>query len=462
MSGLNSLSIELHHNIVESICHADLKSLRLVNKHFAVVAAWPLFKILHFSGPASLKILPGHDDIPQRNNVEYGRLHEAIDAASALAQYTKTFQFNLAYYREGFWQDYREYIEAQMHEPLDGADLEDDYSEDSDEVEDFEIRIERAVERVKERRNSRLAREASLIEEGERFFRWKMEEQVFNAGRISSALKSLFEAMTALEKVEIAPWEFQDFKELVFDSSAVDTERGDSSFTALMTESLAEAMESADKHVKSLHLTGLDPESLHVTSATRHLFAGLKHLKVDILSVEFMLESAPVSSTFAKLFECCHKTLQSLEIMAGGNWPQLPARGEHDLLKIFSDEQDKAKAAPVFPELRFLGLGSLILNTTSLISFIVSQPQLQSLSFNYIYLATSNIGWPALISSFPDSVKHWRASGQLGHEPFTGYAPPLAYNWIGKWDPLAGGGLPQGCGWKAHPMPDHRWIDFYR
>ena len=117
----------------------------------------------------------------------------------------------------GFWQDYRAYLESQMDEPIDEADLQDEDFEDSDEAEDSEVRYDRAVERNQERRNSRPAREAALIEEGERFFRRKMEEQVSNAGRISSALKSLFEAMPALEKVEIEPWEFRSFKELDFE-----------------------------------------------------------------------------------------------------------------------------------------------------------------------------------------------------------------------------------------------------
>lgn len=242
-------------------------------------------------------------------------------------------------------------------------------------------------------------------------------------------------------------------------SSTWDIQRGDSYSIAVVTKSLAESMQSVGQHVKSLHLIGVDPESLQVTSATRHLFAGLKHLKLDIWYIEFMLESALASSTFANLFECCQQTLQNLEIMGGGKWPKFPSRGEHYLMKIFSDKQDVK--APVFPELRFLGLGYLILNTPSLISFIAHQPQLQSLSFNHIYLATSNIGWPALVSSSPDSVQHWRACGRLGHEPFPGFVPPVAYNWIKDWNPL-GEGLPKECGWKAHPTPDHRWIDFYR
>jgi hypothetical protein len=234
MLDLNSLPVELYRRIAESVCYADLQALRLVNKQFAAVTAWLLFKTLHFSGPASLRSLPSDDDNPQRNNVEYGRLYETIEAALTLARYAKTLHFNPAYYREGmytftewdivtyiritgFWQDYRAYLESQIDEPVDEADLEDEDSEDSDEAEDFETRYERAVERIQERRNSRPAREASLIEQGERFFRRKIEEQVSNAGRISSALKSLFEAMTVLEKVEIEPWEFQDFKELVFD-----------------------------------------------------------------------------------------------------------------------------------------------------------------------------------------------------------------------------------------------------
>ena len=100
---MNSLPAELHCRIVESVCYADLKALRLVNKQFAAITAWPLFKTLHFSGPASLRSLPSGDDTLRRNNVEYGRLHEAIEEALALARYVKTFHFNPAYYREGMY-----------------------------------------------------------------------------------------------------------------------------------------------------------------------------------------------------------------------------------------------------------------------------------------------------------------------------------------------------------------------
>lgn len=100
---MNSLPVELYRRIAESACHTDLKALRLVNKQFAASAAWPLFKTLHFSGPASLRSLPSGNDTPQRNNVEYGRLYETIEAALALARYAKTFHFNPAYYREGMY-----------------------------------------------------------------------------------------------------------------------------------------------------------------------------------------------------------------------------------------------------------------------------------------------------------------------------------------------------------------------
>lgn len=181
MSDLTSLPVELYRKIAESVCHEDLKALRLVNKQFGAVTAWPLFKTLHFSGPASLRSLPGDDDKRQRNNVEYGRLHETIEAALPLARYVKTFHFNPAYYREGmhtfteldvvtyiaiagFWQDYRTYLETQMGEPIDEPDLEDEDYEGSDEEADLEAAYERAVERIQEERNSRPAREAPLIE----------------------------------------------------------------------------------------------------------------------------------------------------------------------------------------------------------------------------------------------------------------------------------------------------------
>ena len=70
---------------------------------FAAITAWPLFKTLHFSGPVSLLSLPSDDDTLQRDNVEYGRLHEIIEVALALAHYVKTFHFNPAYYREGMY-----------------------------------------------------------------------------------------------------------------------------------------------------------------------------------------------------------------------------------------------------------------------------------------------------------------------------------------------------------------------
>lgn len=115
----------------------------------------------------------------------------------------------------GFLQGYRAYIESQVGEPVDEVDL--DYDREYSDVIDYCEEYESAMERIQEKRNSRPAREASLIEEGERFFRRKMEEQDSNAGRISSALKSLFEAMPALEKVEIEPWEIRNFKGLKFE-----------------------------------------------------------------------------------------------------------------------------------------------------------------------------------------------------------------------------------------------------
>lgn len=100
MLDMNSLPVELYRKIAESVCYADLKALRLVNKQFAAIAAWLLFKTHHFSGPASL---PSNDDTPQKNNAEYGRVHETIEAALVLARYAKTFHFNPGYYRGGMY-----------------------------------------------------------------------------------------------------------------------------------------------------------------------------------------------------------------------------------------------------------------------------------------------------------------------------------------------------------------------
>ncbi|KAI0099220.1 hypothetical protein GGR51DRAFT_398195 [Nemania sp. FL0031] len=431
---------------------ADLISLRLVNRQYAAIAFRPLFEFLRFSGQRQ-------DQIPQWNfgptsehppsaghgrtrTVEFGRIFEVVDEIldSSIARYTKTFVFDPAYYREGFWRDYLMLVENEMHEPVDEVEFGLDDGRGPD---DWEA----AIERVLEHRRTRQQREAGTVQAALTLWNEKAAEQKRNEEAIVSALTRLFRGMLALEKIEVKPWVFDgrllfpDLESCI--SYAVDVQRRGSFPSTFFLDVLARALYSAKKRIKHLRVSEFFADKLYDTPATRHLFAGLQTIRLDVLHVEFLAEESRGSQVLVELFKCVQPTLQHLTIMAGGKWPQLPARGAHSLLKMLGEGVDETPL--VFPQLKSLRLGGIILSTPPLLKFLSAQPALKRLEFSHVYLSTLGAGWPSLAEALPESVESWKVSGPLGHEPVDADGP-TAYNWMTTWIPQE---LSGSSGWRG-------------
>ncbi|TGJ84376.1 hypothetical protein E0Z10_g4386 [Xylaria hypoxylon] len=419
---------------------ADLISMRLVNRQYAAIAFRPLFGLLRFSGrrqdeappwnfgPAPEAALPrGH--VGRTRTVEFGKLPEVVDEilGSSLARYTKTFIFEPAYYRERFWQDYLIQLENEMHEPVDEVEFGPDDDSDGD---DWEA----AIERVLEHRRTRPEREANIIDAAQTTWNEKIAEQKLNEEAVAVALTRLFQAMKFLKKIEIRPWEFDG--RLLFPglescvSYGIDVQRRGSFPSTRFLEIIAQALHAADRRIKHLNISEFFADHLHDSSATRHLFTGLQHIRMDVIHVEFLADEARKAQVLVDLFKCAQPTLQRLSIVAGG------------------DGADEAGETPlVFPQLEFVRLGGLILSTPPLVRFLRAQPNLKRLEFSNIYLSTPDAGWPSLVEALPTSVESWKVSGPLGHEPVNADGP-TAYNWMTTWIPQE---LPPTSGWKAIP-----------
>ncbi|KAI0422741.1 hypothetical protein F5X98DRAFT_325068 [Xylaria grammica] len=433
---------------------ADLISMRFVNKQYAAIASRPLFELLRFSGrrqdqtppwnfgPTQEAALPeGH--VGRSRTVEFGKLPEVVDEilASSLARYTKTFIFDPAYYRERFWQDYLMQLETEMHEPVDEVGLGPD-------GDDWEA----AIERVLEHRRTRPEREAETINAAQTMWNERIAEQKQNEEAILVALARLFRAMAGLERIEVKPWVFDG--RLLFPglesciSYGIDVQRRGSFPSTYFLEILARALHAADRRIKHLHVSEFFAQQLHDTPATRHLFTGLQQIRIDLIHVQFLADEASKAQVLVELFKCAQPTLRRLSIVAGGKWPNLPARGGHSLLKMLGDGTDETGETPlVFPQLEFVQLGGLILSTPPLLQFLRAQPSLKRLEFSNIYLSTPDAGWPTLVEALPTSVEGWKVSGPLGHEPVNADGP-TAYNWMTTWIPQEL--YPLSC-WKAIP-----------
>ncbi|KAI0431108.1 hypothetical protein F5Y09DRAFT_305957 [Xylaria sp. FL1042] len=424
---------------------ADLKRMRLVNKRFAAIALRPLFELLRFSGrrqdetppwnfgPTFEPELPeGH--VGRTRTVEFGKLPEVVDELidSSLARYTKTLVFDPAYYREKFWQDYLMQLENEMHEPVDDVDFGPD---DGSDEEDWEA----AIDRVLEHRRARPEREAEVISTARATWDEKIAEQKENEVAVAAALTRLFGVTAALEQIEIKPWVFDGH--LLFPglescvSYGIDVQRRGSFPCTFFLEIIARALYAANRRIRHLRVSEFFAERLHDSPAIRHLFTGLQDIALEMIHIEFLADEAKKSQVLVELFKCAQPTLRGLSILCGGKWPQLPARGGHSLLKMLGGGNDETDEAPlVFPLLKIVKLGGIILSTPPLLQFLRAQPSLKRLEFAHVYLSTPGTGWPSLIEALPTTVKSWKAFGRLGHEPVNADGP-TAYNWMTTWVP---------------------------
>ncbi|GAP92156.1 hypothetical protein SAMD00023353_7700250 [Rosellinia necatrix] len=431
---------------------ADLRALRLVNRQYAAVASRPLFGLLRFSGqrqdqpppwnfgPVQERAVP--PGVPGRTRtVEFAGIPAAVDEVlgRAPARRARTFVFDPAYYREGFWPDYLMQLENEMHEPVDEVQFDSDDPDEDD--------WEAAINRVLEHRRARPEREAAVVGAAQATWNEKAAEQRLNEDAVVEALARLFRAMTTLDEIDVRPWSFDGcrlYPELeTCISYAIDAQRRGSFPSTFFLEVLARALHEAGRHVKRLSVSEFFADHLHDTPATRHASTGLQRISLTMLHVEFMADEAPRFDVLVELFRRAQPTLRRLSIVAGGKWPQLPARGGHSLLKMLGEGDDETPL--VFPRLEFIHLEGLILSSPPLMRFLRAQPGLESLEFRHIYLCTPDAGWPVLVEAFPPSLKNWKSMGPLGHEPINADGP-TAYNWMTTWTPRE---LPLSSGWKA-------------
>jgi len=97
---MNTLPQTLLTDIASYLLSDDLKSLRLVNKTFAVLAARYLFSILSVSGGEQVVRL---GEVGRERTVEYGSLQTAVLEVLPIAQYFKIFRFSPAFYHNGVY-----------------------------------------------------------------------------------------------------------------------------------------------------------------------------------------------------------------------------------------------------------------------------------------------------------------------------------------------------------------------
>ncbi|KAI9148115.1 Nitrogen assimilation transcription factor nirA [Paramyrothecium foliicola] len=455
---MDRLPPELIRKILQELDPHDLKIARLVKKQYAALATPLLFTTLEFFGP-------DHLDGPWRHSkgrrpkwsVEFSKLHEIVAEVLPIVRGTRKLVFAPAYYRNGFWNDYSAYLEAEMDEIVDeyqisDSDGSDGGSDDSseDDISECPSRsYEHRIQAVVNRRRARPDSERKLILEATDWWEAKILEQNTNRNKVEASLQDLFHHATILEEIDIQVWGFEDVGELRCLSSMLDGFRSDPSPTMHHLETLSRSLHQASRFIKKLRVDGFNPNLLQDSPALRHTFSDLRHLRLGIGQADSLLEDSASISALPKALKAAENTLEHLELGFGGETPWLPDRGVHLLDKVFRDEETGTSLA--FPNLQSFHLSSLLVSSTSLIGFLAAQPKVSTLVFSYIYLVTAGVGWEQLANAIPDSVETWEVFGRLGQEPVAGFEPPIAYNWCTDWR-FDQESLPRGTGWKAETI----------
>lgn len=225
--------------------------------------------------------------------------------------------------------------------------------------------------------------------------------------------------------------------------------RNDISTTVNLLHILASSLRASDRHVEKLRIHQCIPELLQNSHSMQHTFTGLRHLRLDMHQVDTLLEDSSAPQALPGLLKFAQPTLERLELVSGGKWPQLPSTGVHSLNRILADEETGSPLS--FPSLQSFHLGSMLVSTPSLIGFIAAQPNLSTLEFSYVYLATTGMGWTSLATQLPKVVTSWTVSGAVGDGPIAGFQPPLGYNWCTEWRPDQNP-LPAETGWKGEQV----------
>ncbi|KAF2032425.1 hypothetical protein EK21DRAFT_110097 [Setomelanomma holmii] len=458
---------------LEIFSHLPQRPLRVVSqtcRTFANLAKSLMFETLVFHGDAqkgSYHVEDGALNVwyPGRSKtVELASLSTSIDEVIALdiARYTRCLKFGPRIYVEGFWHRYRQWVENQIHQEIDIHNFDDE--EDFEDDEEFGYAGDR---RIDAERRARAGQERTVVEAAERIWADKLAAQCSNADANLAALTRLFRHMPRLERIEITKWSC-DLADFGFENG-YDSEVGEQFASCKTTwthlELLSGSLDASHAHIKHLTLPAIDPLSLTTNSSLEALFARLITLSFNIEDILFLTRTSSTRATaLIKLIQRASHTLQTIDFRNNTtSHPQLPETDEHFLEQLFqaADADAQEQATPlVFPQLKRLRLRSIILNTPSLIDFLSEQPVLESVKFEYVYLATTGYKWGDVAKALPPTCRKFYVN-YCGHEL---YRPdsPIAYNHIIEFKPYQEP-LPISTSWQTNDaILEERWNDISR
>ncbi len=239
-------------------------------------------------------------------------------------------------------------------------------------------------------------------------------------------------------------------------SCKVDDESEDSSQTATLLGTLAQALLSAGRHIEELHVSQVNANQFSDTDPFRHVFRGLRYLNIQFQDGGFLREDEPRSPVLMELFKCAQPTLESLVIGGSTTYLERSSSGTHTLLNMLSGGITKGPI--VFPELRILSLQKFTLSTIPLVRFLDSQPKISNLDFYRIYLSTPDQGWSFLAGVIPETVQTWTIDESS--QVYAGTNPMEPEEFV-SWNPLKDP-LPMELGWSGTQCSSGCKVDFQR
>lgn len=105
-----------------------------------------------------------------------------------------------------FWQDYHQYLQDPLDEPIDGEFVE--MSDDDAAIEDWNAAMDRAMDRAAIERLLEVTTLQSDCTLREREWNMKLERQTKKEAKSFASLVHLFRACSGLKKVGFGPWIF--------------------------------------------------------------------------------------------------------------------------------------------------------------------------------------------------------------------------------------------------------------
>ncbi|KAF2262567.1 hypothetical protein CC78DRAFT_618468 [Lojkania enalia] len=446
---MDRLPKELIWEIFTCLSHKDHLALLQTCRLFTHLIQPLIFHVLSFDGRPQGGWFDHATSTSYHGNrkaVKWAHLDDAIDEVVHLgiAPHVKTFYFSPAFYVKDFWLKYRKWIRDRIDTEIDVPDDNSEPLESDDESGYVEIRKER---------EKRLEREHKIIEQAEKDWEVKIEEQDARRARVYSATAKLMGSMTSLRKVKIGTWNC-DFPESDLDDdldNTVANQFSRSSLSQLNLELVASGLHSAGHHIKELELPAIDPSLIIASEPMQHIFTELVALVLDLDSrfreaTDFLSLDKPIPTpSLFTLIQCARPTLGLIDICFNPD-SSLPLESENTLDFLFSTNCNSVGIPLVFPNLKTLKLSMLIVHAPSLIAFLAAQPALRTIFFGGICQGTPGYNFTHVASSLPLSAQNWYVD-YCRDEPYPGFQRPVSYNGIKKFKPYESP-FPSETGWR--------------